>query len=112
MSVFNPRKSIFSIPTVSTGFIANWVTTISAATASVMTADTDVSKLEERLLTLDTVWRFLAAKKLDYAEAFNKAEGAIQDAITRDGPKPRLELGGNGTDIQPVVVIPAGSWGS
>ena len=89
----------------------NWVTTATATTANVMTADTDVSKLEERLLALDTVWRFQAAKKLDYTESFNKAEEAISDAITRDGPKPRLQLEGSGTDILPVVVVPSGNWG-
>lgn len=73
-------------------------------------ADTDVSLLDERLITLDTVWRYKQTKRLAYDEDFDKAEAAIADAMGRNGTKPRLNLGGAMNDIYPGILVPAGNW--
>ena len=73
-------------------------------------ADTDVSLLDERLITLDTLWRYKRAKKLEYSEDYDIAEAAITDAMTRNASQPRLNLAGAAGDILPGVFVPAGSW--
>lgn len=89
-----------------------WVAIAGSAVGvqSAFQADTDVSLIDERLLTLDTTWRYKQTKRLAYDEDFDKAEAAIADAITRNGSKPRLNLGGAAGDILPGIFVPAGSW--
>lgn len=90
----------------------NWATNSTGLTAAAsMTADTDVSKLTERLHVLGGVWRFKKANNLDYAEDFNVYEAAVNDAITRDGSKPMLNMGGQPGTFEPFVIVPAGNWG-
>lgn len=52
----------------------NWVLSASDEAKSEFTADTDTSVLPEKLIRLGVRWRFLAAKNLDYAEAFRTYE--------------------------------------
>lgn len=87
-----------------------WATSTLAVNAASMTADTDVSRLDEQLHTLGGIWRFKRAKNLAYDEDFNKYEAAVNDAITRDGSKPLLNMGGEPDQIPPFVIIPAGNW--
>lgn len=90
----------------------NWVSTTAGSTASAWTADTDTSLLDEQLLTLGLIWRFRASKGLPYDSDLDKYESKVQRAITRDGSKDSLSLGGTKYDIFPGVVVPAGSWGT
>lgn len=90
-----------------------WVANTAAPTVGTQQAygvDSDVSVLDERLLTLDTLWRYKQAKRLEYAEDFDKAEAAIADAMTRNAAKPRLNLAGAQNDLYPGVLIPSGNW--
>lgn len=50
-------------------------------------ADTDTSYLDEELLTLGVIWRFLKAKGFDYSEAFRTYELQVSQALNRDGSK-------------------------
>lgn len=72
--------------------------------------DTDVSLLDERLITLDTLWRYKQAKGLAYSEDFDKAEAAIADATSRNASKPTLNLAGPQGDFQPGIWVPAGNY--
>jgi hypothetical protein len=83
-------------------------TTVQGQTS--MLLDTDAGILDERLLTLGTLWRFKQKNKLEYGEDVDIYEAAVEDSITRDGSKARLNLGGAQSDIYPGVVVPAGSW--
>lgn len=56
-------------------------------------ADTDLFKLEDRLIELQLQWRLLKAKGLDYAEAFNDAERALELAIAQDAPASVVDMG-------------------
>lgn len=88
-----------------------WATDSTGTTPkSSCTADTDVAILDERVLTLDALWRFKRANQLSYDEDYVKAQDAINDLITRDGSKPTLNLNGTQTDIYPGVIVPAGNW--
>lgn len=91
-----------------------WVAVTAAQTVGAQVSyllDTDVSLIDERIITLDTLWRYKAAKYLDYEEDFDKAQAAIADAMARNASKPRLNLAGAQTDIYPGVLVPAGNWG-
>ena len=74
-------------------------------------ADTNTSLLDEDLMAQGIVWRWLQRKGLEYAEDFNKYERLVADALTRDGGKPRLSLGGDaGMNVYPGIVVPSGNW--
>lgn len=89
----------------------NWCTDSTGATGrSAMTVDSDIGKLDERLLTLGGIWRWKAAQKLDYQEDQEKYELAVNDAIARDGSKPVLDLSGGGTDFYPGYLVRAGNY--
>lgn len=75
-----------------------------------MVADADVSKLDEQLHVLGTIFRFRQNKRLAYQEDEDKYEAAILDNLTRDGVKSRLDLAGAVSDIYPGVLVPAGNW--
>ena len=91
-----------------------WVATSAAPTVGAQNqylADTDVSLLEERLIRLDTLWRYKQSKRLEYSEDFDKAEAAIADAMSKNASKPRLNLAGAMNDVYPAVLVPSGNWG-
>ena len=88
----------------------NWCESTVNITYASWSADTDVSLLDERLMILGTVWRWKAAKGLEYAEDFAKYERALADVMGRDGSKDWINLSNTKYDIYPGVVVPAGSW--
>ncbi|OSM03953.1 hypothetical protein [Magnetofaba australis] len=55
-------------------------------------ADNDVGRLDEHLLMLGTVWRFLQSKGLPYGEPFAQYERAVHSALSRDGGRHELEM--------------------
>jgi hypothetical protein len=90
-----------------------WVGVTAAPAVGAQTGyliDTDVSLLDERLIRLETLWRYKQAKRLEYAEDFDKAEAAIADAMGRNAAKPRLNLAGAQNDLYPGVLVPSGNW--
>lgn len=105
------------VPTAGQSCFFEWISSYwcqnsgGTAYADAWGADSDTSALDERIMALGTIWRWRAAKGLEYAEDFAKYERDVQDAMARDGGKPRLNLGGATADaVYPVVVIPAGNW--
>ena len=55
-------------------------------------ADTDVSILDSRLMSLGIVWRWKQLKGLDFQADFVKYRTAVDQAKARDGTKPVLSL--------------------
>jgi hypothetical protein len=90
----------------------NWINTSTGSTSSIWTNDADTSKIDEQVLILGTIWRWKAAKGLDYAEDFAKYERRVQDTMGRDAGKDTLVLTGATYDVEPVVLVPRGSWGT
>ena len=88
---------------------ANWINK-SVGSSPIWTADTDTPKLFDQLIVMGLIWRWKAAKGLDYAEDFAKYERKVMDAMARDGGKSVLSMDGVAYDIQPVVLVPRGSW--
>lgn len=88
----------------------HWVTTNAGGTDEAWTDDADTPKINDQLLVLGAVWRWKQAKGLDYAEDFAKYERRVTDAIGRDAGKAVLDMSGARWEIQPAIVVPAGSW--
>jgi hypothetical protein len=88
----------------------NWITTNAGTGSAIWTNDADTPKLDDQLITLGIIWRWKQAKGLDYAEDFAKYERRVADAMGRDASKPILNMDGAQYDIQPVVLVPRGSW--
>jgi len=74
-----------------------------------MTADADTTPLDDEVMILGIMWRFLQAKGLDYAEPFRNYELAKQNKIGRDGGKRKIYLGG-GIPNPWNANIPTGGW--
>lgn len=72
----------------------NWCESNAGTGQSVWSADTDVGRLSETLMTAGLVWRWKASQGLEYAEDFRKYEIQVNDAIARDGAKGHLKMGG------------------
>ena len=89
----------------------NWVTT-GATSSATWLLDADTPKLNDQLIILGLIWRWKAAKGLDYSEDFAKYERRVADAMGRDAGKPKLNTSGAAYEIQPVVMIPRGSFGA
>lgn len=70
----------------------NWCQSTLSVAQSAWAADDDTAKLDESLLTLDVIWRFRAAKGLDYLSALTAFERRLADKLMRDGVKPRVSL--------------------
>lgn len=89
----------------------NWVTLNAGGTASTFANDLDVPLLNDQLIVLGTMWRWKQQKGLDFKTDFDKYEKRLLDAMGRDAGKQRLAMDGAQYDINPVVMVPAGSWG-
>lgn len=88
----------------------NWVTVAAGGTSSTWTADADTGLIDEEIMTQGVIWRWKAAKGLEYAEDYNKYERLIADQMGRDGGKARLNLNGGSGDIPAAVLVSSGSW--
>lgn len=72
--------------------------------------DDDVAAYDEDIMIGGLVWRYKAAKGLDYREDFNKYERRINDAMASDGSKDLLNMGDVRYDLFPGVLVPSGNW--
>lgn len=101
---------IFPSPVASQTAAYEYVSNIWASgSQTAMTADSDTALLDEGLITLGVIWRFLAAKGLDYAEAFRTYQVEVSKAVGRDGGRKRYALGNPPTNRWNTN-IPDGSW--
>lgn len=79
--------------------------------ASAWAADTDVSLLDEELVTQGVIWRYKMARGFDYAEDFRTYEMTFQRLKGDDGGRRTLDLGRSHMVRRPVAPqVPEGSW--
>jgi hypothetical protein len=71
-----------------------WCQSNAGAAQAAWTADNDTALLDEELHTLGIVWRFRKSKGLEYAEDFRAYEVAVEQAMMREGTRPRLSTDG------------------
>jgi hypothetical protein len=89
----------------------NWCSdSTGATTRALWAADTDIGRISEELMTFGLVWRWKQSLGLDYTEDYNKYEKRVADAMAQDGTKPRINMGQNGMDVYPGVIVPSGNW--
>jgi hypothetical protein len=96
---FRIRGSLFyisptptAIETVAYEYMSkNWCQSSGLTGQAAWAADTDTGILSEELMTLGIIWRFKSAKSLDYAEAMNDYEIAVNKAIFKDGARVTID---------------------
>jgi hypothetical protein len=88
----------------------NWCETAGGTDQAAFDGDTNVGILDEELITLGVIWRFLKAGGFDYAEEFRTYEIEVNKAIARDGGKPRLQLEGGVRENIYNANIPESGW--
>lgn len=118
---FRIRADLFLIhptPTVTGDTIAydymsnSWCETAAGAALSSWAADTNVGVLDEELMQMGLVWRFLKAKGLAYGEELGSYEREVDKAMGRDGGAPMLNMGGTKMEPNLAVNIPESGFGS
>jgi len=74
----------------------NWVDTSGGSTANAdkFTGDSQTTVLEEELIVLGVVWRFLKLKGLPYDTQFLEYQTRMTEYTNQDGAKPILRMGG------------------
>lgn len=89
----------------------NWCTNAAGNVAkSAMSADDDMSLLDEEWLALSLIWRFKRAKGLTFTTEYMEYDDAVNLGKQRDGMKDLLDLSGSKRDIFPGITIPSGNW--
>lgn len=90
----------------------NWILGADGTTyKQYFTLDTDTIVLPEELVIAGLRWRWLREKGMDYAELFRTYEAQVQDAMSRDGGKPRLAMDDQpNRGPVPGVWVSPGSW--
>lgn len=89
----------------------NWCENAAGTTQQdAWTLDTDVPLLNANVFTLGIIWRWKAAKELDYGEDYNTWFEARERAASRDGAKRKLTIVGPSTVRRNRGNIPEGSW--
>lgn len=73
-------------------------------------ADSDLPVLDDEIMTLGIVWRFLQQKGLAYGEAFRSYENAINAAAAEDGGYDLLDLNSAGIGSVYDPYVPDGDW--
>lgn len=89
-----------------------WCTTTGGTTPTKerFTVDTDIALLDEELITLGVIWRFLKAKGFDYGESFMDYEGQVEQAIFRDGSKRTINMAHENLNDPRPPTVQEGSW--
>jgi hypothetical protein len=87
----------------------NWCLSVANVEQEAWAADADTGLINEEMMTLGVIWRFLKAKGLDYGEEFMTYERAVDHWTSVDGAKPVIDMTGQFTEHL-TLTIPEGSW--
>jgi len=90
----------------------NWCTDAGETTpAAKWTSDDDIGLLDEELMTLGLIWRWMRAKGFDYGEAQRTYETEVEKQLGRDGGQSLLNLNGDAGAYGPYdPLVPDGNW--
>ena len=79
--------------------------------SDVWTADADTALLDEEIIGLGVLWRWLKRNRLPYADEFGEYQAQVSQAISRDGARKTVSLAGwVDYDGPRRPGIPDGSW--
>ena len=82
----------------------------STANADKFTGDSQTTVLEEELVVLGVVWRFLKIKGLPFQQQFMEYQTRVEEYSGHDGAKPILRMGGPSRAIL-ALNEPEGNYG-
>jgi|TARA_R110000824_G_scaffold129910_1_gene291509 hypothetical protein len=90
----------------------NWVDTSGGSTANAdkFSGDSQTTVLEEELVVLGVVWRFLKIKGLPFQQQFMEYQARVEEYSGHDGAKPILRMGGPSRAIL-ALNEPEGNYG-
>ena len=90
----------------------NWVDTSGGSTANAdqYSGDSQTTVLEEELITLGVVWRFLKIKGLPFQQQFAEYQTRVEEYTGHDGAKANLRMGGPNRAIL-ALNVPEGNFG-
>lgn len=77
---------------------SDWCISVDNVRQSAWAADSDVCLIDEEVVTLGVIWRFLKAKGLDYSEEFITYERALEQIWGPDGARDNIDMTGKMTD--------------
>lgn len=108
--VFEPAPAAGN--TISYSYVSkNWAETSGGTGIPAMTADTDVSKLPEYLVSLGLVWRFKKANGLPFAAEKSDYDAQRGQELARTGGAPVLNQTYGLNQWQPYPFnVPEGNW--
>lgn len=87
----------------------NWCESSGGTAQSAWAADTDVGRLDERIMALGIRWRFQESKGFAYSGSQDLYERQVQQAIAREASRSTVNMGDN-WDYWPTALAPNGSW--
>ncbi len=106
--LFNPTPRAGD--TIYFEYISNkWCQSNTLVAQSAWALDSDTALIDEEIIRLGCVWRWLYAKGLDYAEAFRTYEMALADIFGSDGGNAPVDMTG-GPDGWLDANIPEANW--
>lgn len=97
-------------PAASQTIAFEWQSKFWANSAATWILDADTSLLDEEVMTMGIIWRWKAAKGLEYAEDMNKYERLVSDLMARDGGKAKLNLNGGNIGFAAGIFVPIGNY--
>ena len=99
--------------TIAFEYVSNqWCETSLGTGQSAWAADTDVGVIDEELMQMGLVWRFLKAKGLMYADEIGSYEREVEKAIARDGGMVTLNMTGAAGYTELGTNLPDTGFGS
>lgn len=108
--------NIYMTPTPTAGdsiyfeyVITQWAESVAAVGKTSFTVDTDVCRLNERLMTMALVYRFRQAKGLPHVEYLARFEKFLKNLLLSDGAKAIISMAG--PHRLTGINVPEGSWG-
>ena len=88
----------------------NWCASSIGTPQASWLADNDVGRLDESLMSLGIVWRFLKSKGFAYADDLQAYERRVTEASMRDGGRARLSSDADCVDRLPTRFNVPGDW--
>jgi len=86
-----------------------WILNGASTKVQYFVADADVMLLPEELIMQGLRWRYMREKGLEYAELFATYEKQVETYLSKERPRPRLNMSPEMSN-SPGVYVPAGSW--
>lgn len=93
-------------------YVSNsWCESSTGTAQTSWAADTDVARLDEDLIEMGVMWRFLRSLGLSYLDEKDEYEDAVKLAIAQDQPLETIRMAGVGDEGDPALSLNIGDTG-